>query len=136
MTAPPVAGGERCLFWEIVEARAPAHGVFEDTRTVALPAVSRCRRGPALVIPELHGERLIVFGTEVRAAVFAAPSRRGRRRVRRTSAHPIAPNAGSRTGRTAFHLRFHLVPRGGEPDPFPPPGSARIPDEGAGQVVA
>ena len=106
-------GPADCIFCRIVRREAPAHVVFEDTRTLAFMDIFPVADGHTLIIPKAHCDDL--FGADpddLRAVIDR--SREIAHAIRRV----LAPDGlgvfqlnGAAAGQTVFHYHIHLIPR-------------------------
>ena len=106
------------MFCEIVERRAPAYIVYEDTATLAFLDIFPFTRGHLLVVPKRHGARLTDLPWDDQMALIRTLDELCRRAERLAPDYNLALNAGARAGQVVFHVHFHIIPRYGEANPF------------------
>jgi len=128
--------GRRCVFCEIVERRAPAYIVYEDTATLAFLDIFPFTRGHLLVVPKRHGARLTDLPWDDQMALIRTLDELCRRAERLAPDYNLALNAGARAGQVVFHVHFHIIPRYGEANPFRATARPALTESDAKALVA
>ena len=72
---PKAPVGKECIFCNIVDRKAPASIVYEDTNFVALMSTKSFNVGHVLVIPKRHIESLGELNDETGAGLFRTATR-------------------------------------------------------------
>ena len=125
-----------CIFCDIIEGKAPAYKVYEDTKTIAFLDLFPLTRGHLLVVPKRHVPRLTDLQGEEFGDYLRAVSRVCERINRLSTDYNIGLNQGAKAGQIVFHLHFHVIPRYDERNPFGPKPREKLLDEDARAVVA
>lgn len=108
-----MAGGERCVFCEILAGRLPAEIVYRDDTCVALLDAFPFTRGHLLLIPHRHAQHIEELPAETVAHLFriGADISSALRRHADIPATNLMLNNGKAANQHVPHVHLHVVPR-------------------------
>jgi histidine triad (HIT) family protein len=105
------AGGEKCLFCEIVAGAAPAVSVFEDEVSLAFLDHRPLFSGHCLLVPRQHCEALGDLPTKLVEPYFSSVQLLSRAIEIALNAEGTFVAMNNRVSQSVPHLHVHIVPR-------------------------
>lgn len=103
-----------CVFCDIVQGKAPASVVYEDSIVMAFMDIQPVNEGHLLVVPRAHADYLAEISNEIGGRLFDVAMRlaeASRHSGIRCEGVNLFLADGEAAGQEIFHVHLHVIPR-------------------------
>jgi histidine triad (HIT) family protein len=102
-----------CIFCNIIEKKAQAEIVYEDSQVIAFLDIRPLTYGHTLVVPKIHCKNILTVPEEYFHQLFKVVQNISKGLVKsfNLDGFNVISNNGIVAGQSVFHFHFHVIPR-------------------------